>query len=183
MNSRAINSIATVCGCSYYIFLGQWEKTNCRQTYCESANSEHKMRWKSFISEIICPRTTAMAARAEWKRKWKWLWRKGQQASWPKQTDSQGIYIYILLKPHSAAKCVGKFLAARELFEEKISVAISAPRSVLHFSLMAVSVLLWHKNWARRVNILYICVEGRFYGQRFRGVAHPPAVRRMRCII
>jgi len=59
-----------------------------------------------------------------------------------KQTDSQDIYIYILLKPHSAAKCVGKFLAARELFEEKISVAISAPRSVLHFSLMAVSVLL-----------------------------------------
>lgn len=67
-----------------YFPFSERQATNCAgQTYCKSANSEHKMRWKSFISEIICPGTTTRHTKtqqnecapqmAKWKKR-----KKGQ---------------------------------------------------------------------------------------------------------
>jgi len=147
MSSRAINSIATVCGCCVDVHIIYFLASEKKQT---AGKHIAKVQTAS-IRCVENPLSVKLFAQGQQR------WQRGQNENENENDSGERasrrvgqnkpipkiyIYIYILLKLHSAAKCVGKFLAARELFEEKISVAISAPRSVLHFSLMAVSVLL-----------------------------------------
>lgn len=123
------------CLCLYYIFsIFRIEQ----QTYCKSANGEHKMRWKSFISEIICPGTTTTRARrrrrrmdapkwqkrkirkkkerkitAERHRETKRKRRRDEAEKGRRHTKATGQNTGKAAPKLLQAKCVGKFLTAR----------------------------------------------------------------------